>query len=172
MHPAVKIFRDEMINCIVDMTDIMESGLFSGDESAQKLVSELKVAKTFLQPLGENGIIQIMDAFFKCTIPLKERIETRDRGFFEEITVCDYCNDPDSESDCICETKCKDVCDCSESCTNCSEILKELDSKTFKAIKMVMKKGEPDDVNVAFEYIDCFIAACEKFRKDTKEKLN
>jgi len=171
MHPAVKIFKNELLNCIDDMIDIMENS-FTGDPFAQKLSGELKVAKTIVVPLGENGVIEIMDAFLKCTIPLKPRIQKRDRKFFEGINVCEHCGSQDSQNECICITKCGEVCECGESCINCSDILKELDSKTFKAIKMVMKKGDPDDVDIAFQYIDCFIAAGEKHRLETKEKLN
>lgn len=170
MKPSVKIFKNELINCIEDMIDIMD-GSFSGDPYARKLSGELKVAKSIVVPLGENGVSEILKNLMKCTIPLKDKIEQRDEKFFEGISICTHCAE-ESDQACVCVSKCGDECLCEEWCINCSDILTEMDSKTFKAIKMVMRKGDADDIKMCFDYIDCFMAAGEKYRLESKEKVN
>jgi len=139
MHSSVTIFKNELLNCIDDLIDIMDHD-FTGDPYAIKLSGELKVAKTIIVPLGENGIVEILEIFLNAVIPHKDRIEARDVGLFDTIADTD--------------------------------VLADLDSKTFKAIKMVMRKGKADDIKMAFDYIDSFIAAGEKYRMENKEKLN
>lgn len=170
MHASVTIFKKELLNCINDLIDIMKDD-FAGDSSASKLSSELMVAKNLVVPLGEHGMVEFMNSFLNGVIHCRDKIQARDKAFFERIIICKFCVESE-DSDCICKTKCGELCECETSCIYCSDVLTSMDSKTFNAIKMVMKKGQQDVVDMCFDYIDCFIAACEKYRMETKEKLN
>lgn len=52
-----------------------------------------------------------------------------------------------------------------------TETFASLDVKTFKSIKKIIQSSKQDDVDCMYDYIDSFIASCDKYRMDTKMKL-
>lgn len=142
MHTSIIIFKRELLNCIDDCIDIL--GDFKGDSDAAKLIGELCLAKTIVAPMGESTMVNILDELMKCVLPMKDDLKARNVQVIENIN----------------------------SNSHCAEVLSAMDSKTFKAIKAIIKKGTPEDVSVMFDYIDCFVAAGESYRTETKVKAD
>jgi len=50
-------------------------------------------------------------------------------------------------------------------------VFQTLEVKTFKSIKKIVQTSKREDVDCMYDYIDSFIASCDRFRSETKEKL-
>ena len=171
MRPCVKIFQNDLYKCMEECIEILNDD-FKEDRDAVILVYELNIAKDMISSVHESMMATFIESFNKMIRPLKNEVSKRNKDFFERIEVCNHCTDSECDDECICVTKCEDECECGESCLHCSDVLTEMDSKTFKAIKKIMKKGQDDDVELMFKYIDSFIALGEKYHEETKQKLN
>ena len=53
-----------------------------------------------------------------------------------------------------------------------SAVFQSLDVKTFLSIKCIVKNSKKSDVECMYEYIDSFIASCDRYRLENKEKLS
>lgn len=53
-----------------------------------------------------------------------------------------------------------------------SEVFQNLDIKTFSSIKCIVKNSKKSDVECMYDYIDSFIASCDRYRLENKEKLS
>lgn len=171
MRPCVKIFQNDLLNCMGDCRDILQE-CFSDDKDAMILVKELVDAENMVRSLPEPMMIDFIEAFNKLVGPMKPQVAKRNKNFFQGIEACEHCMDETSKKKCVCPTRCEEECDCEESCINCSKIVTKMDSKTFKAIKKILGAGEEDDVKLMFKYIDSFIELGEQYHKSTKEKTS
>lgn len=171
MRPCVKIFQNDLLNCMRDCIDILNED-FGNDNDAMIIVGELEVAINMISSIHESMMSKFIESFNKMITPLKKEIEKRNKDFFESIEICGHCTDEDCDDVCICASRCGDECRCGDTCIHCSDILTEMDSKTFKAIKKIMKKGRPEDVKVMFAYMDSFVVLGETYHTETKQKLS
>lgn len=172
MLPCIQLFRNELLRCMHDCIDILNDD-FKNDEDAMILVDELIEAIDKVKSFPELLVRKLIEGFYKIILPIKGHVEERNRTFFEDIIACQHCLDETRDDlKCVCKSRCREECDCSDQCINCSMILTKMDSKTFKAIKKIMKNGHDDDVETMFQYIEVFMQLGKQYSKSTKVKLS
>uniref|UniRef100_A0A6C0JUF1 Uncharacterized protein n=1 Tax=viral metagenome TaxID=1070528 RepID=A0A6C0JUF1_9ZZZZ len=69
-------------------------------------------------------------------------------------------------------TKNSHKCRCDPKCPNCSDLLKELDSKTFNAIKYIIGQAVEDsdeekkeDIDIIFQFISSLLTSAKKYKE-------
>lgn len=168
MNTHIRIFKCNLLKCIDDCISIL--GDFKSDKDAENLIAELQVAKTIVDPMGEGGIAEVLLQFISAISGIREELKNRNVALFEDIHLCERC--VKKTGICVCKVACHDKCVCTDSCLNCNEFLSSMDLKTFKGIKRIIKQGNAEDTAIMFDYVDCFIASGDQYKKSIKEKQN
>jgi len=163
------VFKRTLQELIIELQSILESQRY---DAPTILYTDLKTAEIFINACNEGAITEIMNTFSKFVIPLESYINSKDVQFFKRMDVCKGCLKIANEK-CVCSTACGVKCKCAPKCFNCSEILRDLDSKTFNAIKYIVGQAaedqdDPDkreDIEVIFKYISSLLAASKNYKK-------
>jgi len=164
------IFKKTLLEFITEIQDILQSGRYQVPEIIQ---TDLQMAKIVLAAATNEIVANIMITFGKFMLQFQNQIDKRDVDFFNRLNICRACvKGTVNNHQCQCLPVCQDKCECSPKCPNCSDLLKELDSKTFVAAKYVIEQAIEDstpdkkeDVDVIFSYISSLLAAAKNYKK-------
>jgi hypothetical protein len=164
------IFKKTLLEFISEIQDILQSGRYEVPEIIQ---TDLQMAKIVLAAATNEIVTDIMITFGKFMLQFSSQIEKRDTDFFNRLNICRACvNGTVNNHQCQCLPICQTKCECSHKCPNCSELLKDLDSKTFVAAKYVIEQAIEDstpdkkeDIDVIFSYISSLLAAAKNYKK-------
>lgn len=133
--------------------------------------SDLKAASFIIASATPDIVVEIMQTFGKFVIPYEKEINQKNVEFFDRLEICKHCVES-KKSGCVCKNQCKEKCACDAKCSNCSELLTSLDSKTFTAIKYIINQAIEDtdeekqeDIDVIFNYISSLLAAAKNHKK-------
>lgn len=165
-HVVFKKTLQELIN---ELDDIIQSGRY---DVPSIIKTDLQAAAYLISSATSDMIIEIMQTFGKFVIQFEKEIKQKDVAFFNRLEVCKCCNGTKGNN-CVCLCQCKyNECHCDAKCANCSDLLADLDSKTFNAIKYIIGQAveDPDmdkkeDIDVIFNYISSLLAAAKNHKK-------
>jgi hypothetical protein len=154
---------------ILEVHDILKSGRY---ETPEILLTDLEVAKVTVAACNPEAMVEIMTTFGKFILQFETEIKKKDIAFFNHLEVCKACLTND-KSKCVCLSACSKKCKCDPKCPNCSELLRDLDSKTFTAVKYIIgqavddkdNKDKKEDIDVIFNYISSLLAAAKNHKK-------
>ena len=157
------------LEMVSEVQDIINSGKY---DIPELISTELKAAQITISAADESFIEEMLNTLSLFLLPLEDKIDAEDVDFFKRLEICKACM-PDNEHhhECICVLRCNKKCKCTPSCINCSDILKEIDSKTFNAIKYIVDQAvdggedEYEDIHVLFEYIKSIKALVKNHKK-------
>jgi len=166
----LSIGQRTFLELMTELEEIIESGRY---DVPSLIKTDLKAAKIVIAAADDHFINAMLNTLALFLIPLEDKINREDVDFFKRLEICKHC-DPTHSGDkpekCVCVTKCH-KCKCLKNCINCSEILKELDSKTFNAIKYIVDQAadggeeEMDDVHTIFLYLQSALALVKTHKK-------
>lgn len=162
------IFKTTLQELIAEVRDILKSGRY---ETPEILLTDLEMAKVTVTACTPEAMVDIMTTFGKFILQFESQIKKKDVEFFNRLEVCKACAGHGEK--CICLSSCHKKCKCDAKCPNCSELLKDLDSKTFTAIKYIIgqavddiqDKDKKEDIDVIFNYISSLLAAAKNHKK-------
>lgn len=165
------VFKKTLQELILEVEDILNSGRYDAPEL---LKTDLKTASIAVAACNEEAMTDIMTTFGKFVLQFEGHIQKRNVDFFKHLEVCKGCvGSCLREHECVCNSRCGTKCKCDAKCPNCSEILRDLDSKTFNAIKYIIGQAieddtDPDkkeDIDVIFNFISSLLAASKNHKK-------
>jgi hypothetical protein len=188
---AFKKTLQELIN---DVQGILKSDRY---DAPKVLSTDLKAAEIAIAACNDEAIVEIMNTFGKFVLQFETQILKKDVGFFNRLEICKACgpNGNPSKERCVCLRPCfvagdKTVtnnravsvdsgisnsgkkCKCDPKCPNCSDLLKELDSKTFNAIKYIIGQAVEDsdeekkeDIDIIFQFISSLLTSAKKYKE-------
>jgi len=105
------------------------------------IITELQAAKVVVSAADESFIGDMMLTLSLIMLPLEDKIDTKDVNFFKHLEDCQQ-----------------------------GESLKELDSKTFNAIKYIFDQAadggddEREDIDVLFDYMKSIKEIIKKYK--------
>lgn len=165
------IFKKTLSEFIDEITDILNSGRYDVPDIIK---TDLKAAKITVSAAPMDVIMDIMNDFGKFVIQFEHQISKHDVNFFYKLDVCKSCHNGkrNKKEHCTCSPCCEKTCTCDGKCPNCSELLKNLDSKTFVTAKFIIEQAIQDtdddkqeDIDVIFNYISSLLAAAKNHKK-------
>lgn len=174
------IFKKTLLEFIDEISDILTSGRY---EVPDIIKTDLKAAKITVSAAPMDVIMDIMNDFGKFVIQFEHQITKHDVNFFYKLDICKSCQPSGSatartkgqrnkKEHCTCSPCCEKTCTCDAKCPNCSELLKNLDSKTFVTAKFIIEQAIQDtdadkqeDIDVIFNYISSLLAAAKNHKK-------
>jgi len=169
MDEYAAIGQQTFLELISEVKDIINSGRYDIPELIQ---TELKAAEITVSAADESFLRDMLNTLSLFLLPLEDKIDREDVDFFKRLEICKACEPNNAHHhDCICLLKCKKKCKCTPNCINCSDVLKELDSKTFNAIKYIVEQAVDgdeecyEDIDVIFAYIKSIKALVKKYKK-------
>lgn len=151
-----------------ELEDILETDRY---DVPSLIKTDLKAAKILIAAADDSFINDMLTTLSLFLLPLEDKINTNDIDFFKRLEVCKHCEGDHNSKGCVCVAKCHKKCKCPPTCINCSEVLKELDSKTFNAIKYIVDQAadggddEKEDIEVIFKYIKTICAIVKSHKK-------
>lgn len=169
-----EIFKKTLLEFIDEIQDILESGRYDVPEI---IGTDLKMAKITVSAAPIDVVTDIMTDFGKFTIQFEHQIHKHDVNFFYRLDICKACSPGAKHSlqkkeHCTCQPCCEKSCKCDAKCPNCSELLRNLDSKSFIASKFIVEQAIKDtdtekqeDIDVIFNYISSLLAAAKNYKK-------
>jgi len=189
---AFKKTLQELIN---DVQGILKSDRY---DAPKILSTDLKAAEIAIAACNDEAIVEIMNTFGKFVLQFETQILKKDVAFFNRLEICKACGpdgNPQKER-CVCLRPCfsgadnkgttnRSVseggissksgghkCRCDPKCPNCSDLLKELDSKTFNAIKYIIGQAVEDsdeekkeDIDIIFQFISSLLTSAKKYKE-------
>lgn len=182
------IFQKTLVEFIAEIKSILDSGKYEVPEAIR---TDLDVADVVVKAAPPEVVSEIMHTFGKFVIQFEPQIKSKDADFFNRLEVCRACTSKDAsavskDNHCHCKTQCtglfttKDAaskktrggCQCDSKCPNCSELLKELDSKTLVGAKYIIEQAvldpsaeKSEDIDVIFDYVASLLAAAKNYKK-------
>ena len=173
----ISVFKRTLLEFIDEVDGILDSQRYEFPKHVQ---TELKAAKITIAAGTPEVITEVLQTFGKFMLQFETEIKKADTRVFKRLQVCKACPDGDLETvlqthsrlqDCVCERKCTKKCVCDAKCTNCSELLKNFDSKTFNAVQYIIAQAleggddEKEDIAIIFQYISSLLAAAKGYKK-------
>ena len=167
------IFQKTLLEFIQEIEDILDSKRYQVPEVIK---TDLQMAKIVVSAATPEIVTDIMVLFGKFVIQFESQIKNKDVDFFNRLDVCRGCCNPAGTKKvtgrCMCSPVCTKTCICDAKCSNCSELLKDLDSKTLVASKFIIEQAIEDsdqekkeDIDVIFNYISSLLAAAKNYKK-------
>lgn len=160
--------RQTFLELITEVQDILNSGRY---DIPDFIKTELQAAKIAVSAADESLIGDMFTTLSLFLLPLEDKVDSKNIDFFKHLEICKACEPNNAHKhECICVMKCKKKCLCSPNCINCSDTLKELDSKTFNAIKYIVDQAadggddEYEDIDVLFEYMKSIKEIVKKYK--------
>lgn len=168
------IFKKTLLEFIVEIKDILKSKRY---EVPEIIITDLYAAEITVSAANNDLITEIMQDFGKFIIQFEGQISKKDVEFFNRLDICRGCqevaNKKPRKHPCTCLPCCSDKkCICDAKCPNCSELLKNLDSKTFVAARYVVEQAlenmdadKKEDIDVIFAYLSSLLASAKNYKK-------
>ena len=167
------IFRKTILEFIQEIRDILASKRY---DVPDVIKTDLQMAEIVISAASQEFITEIMSTFGKFVIQYEKQIKEKDVEFFNRLDVCTSCCIPAGSKKvsghCKCLKTCVKTCSCDAKCSNCSDLLKELDSKTLVAARFIIEqavkdtdKEKKEDIEVIFTYISSLLAASKNYKK-------
>ena len=165
---CLTVGKQTFLELISEIQDILKSGRY---DTPELISTELEAAKIVINAADESFIGDMFTTLSLFLLPLEEQIDSKNVDFFKRLEICKAC-EPDhrGKHDCVCKLKCEKKCKCSPTCINCSDTLKELDSKTFNAIKYIVDQAvdggddEQEDIDVIFDFMGTIKQIVKKYK--------
>jgi len=165
---CLTVGKKTFLELIEEVTDILESNRY---DIPELIKTELQAAKIVVSAADDNLVGSMLTTLSLFLLPLEDKVNNKNVDFFKHLEICKAC-EGDYKYKCVCEDfKCsKNKCKCGPNCINCSTTLKELDSKTFNAIKYIVDQAvdggeeEYDDIDVIFQYMQSIKEIVKKYK--------
>jgi len=166
---CVSVGQKTFLELIAEVQDILASKRY---DIPKCISTELKAAKIVVSAADEAFIGDMLTTLSLFLLPLEDKIDSNNVDFFKHLEICKACEVGNAHShECVCVMKCSKKCKCLPTCINCSDNLKEMDSKTFNAIKYIVDQAvdggpeEYEDIGVIFEYMKSIKEVVKKYKK-------
>lgn len=165
---CLTVGKQTFLELISEVHDILQSGRY---DTPELIATELHAAKIVINAADESFIGDMLTTLSLFLLPLENQIDNKNIDFFKHLEVCKACEpEHKGKHECVCTLKCTKKCNCTPNCINCSDTLKELDSKTFNAIKYIVDQAvdggddEQEDIDVIFDFMGTIKEIVKKYK--------